>query len=275
MTSIIARAGRARPGWLFALLDLVALAMAGWLLAVDPADEIPVPQLGIVLAVLLVAVAVAWAVTDRDVAGDVHYGGALVGAVFAVVYQVYSQTTDTLVPIGVWFVLMAAIVVRTHRLKTIHPGVILASLDVVGLLIASYLSWAELGGKTPSCGVIHGCEAVASSQYSRIGGIPVAVFGVFLSLVLFSLAIAWIRTNNPTLLDLHYGLSLVGVIFELYFITVQVFLIRQVCIWCASYGLSLIARFFVALAVWLRAGRFQALFLGRGADGAEGAEDYS
>ena len=273
MTSLAQRASRFHPGWVFAALDVVALAMAGWLFAVDPSDEIPVPQVGIVLAVLLVVAAASWAATRHDVLGDVHYAGALVGAVFAIVYQVYSQTADTLIPVFVWFVLMVAIVVQTHRLKSIHPGLILASLDVVGLLIASYLSFVELGGKVPSCGVLHGCEIVAQSRFAKIGGdhgIPVAVFGVFLSLVLLSLAVAWIRSNNSTLLDLHYGLSLVGVIFEIYFITAQVLWIHAVCIWCASYGLSLIARFFVALAVWLRAGRFQAHF---GRQDVEAAED--
>ena len=260
MTTTAQRANRLHPGWIFALLDLVALAMVGWLYVIDPQDKIPVPQVGIVLAVLLVLGAAAWAVTDRDVVADVQYAGALVGFVFGIVYQAYSQTTDTLVPVVVWCVVLLAVVVRTHRLKRIHPGLILAGLDVVGLLIASYLSYVELGGGTPSCGVLHGCETVAESQYARIGGIPVAVFGVGLSLVLLSLAIAWIRSDNPTLLDLHYGLSLIGVIFEIYFITVQVLIIHAVCIWCASYGLSLIARFLVALVIWVRAGRFQAHF---------------
>lgn len=261
MTATAQRASRLHPGWIFAALDVVALAMAGWLFALDPDNKIPVPQVGILLAVLLAAFAAAWAATDRDIFGDLHYGGALVGAVFGVVYQVYTQTAATILPVVVWFVIMSVIVVRTHRLKEIHPGLILASLDVVGLLIASYLSYVELGGGTPSCGVLHGCEIVAQSPYARIAGIPVAVFGVALSLILLSLAIAWIRTNNPTLLDMHYGLSLVGVIFELYFISVQALILHQVCIWCASYGLSLIARFFVALVIWLRAGRFQALFM--------------
>ena len=260
MTATMQRARRLHPGWVFAGHDLVALAMAGWLLAVDPSDKIPVPQIGIVLAVLLIGGAAAWAVTDRDLLGDLHYMGALVGAVFGVVYQAYSQTSDTLIPIAVWLVLMISIIVRTHRLKTIHPGLILASLDVVGLLIASYLSYVELGGGEVSCGVLHGCEVVQHSKYAFIGPIPVAVFGVFLSLILLSLAVAWTRTDNPTLLDMHYGLSLVGVIFEVFFIAVQALILHQVCIWCASYGLSLIARFFVALAIWLRAGRFQALF---------------
>jgi uncharacterized membrane protein len=134
----------------------------------------------------------------------------------------------------------------------IHPGLILAALDVVGLAIALYLSVVELGGGVPACGPIHGCEEVARSQYSRIAGVPVAVFGVGLSLILLTLAVAWWRTDLYALLLAHYGLSLAGVLFEAYFLTLQVFVLGAVCIWCTSYGLSLMLRFVVALVVWLR-----------------------
>jgi uncharacterized membrane protein len=134
----------------------------------------------------------------------------------------------------------------------VHPGLILAVLDVVGLLIATYLSTVELAGGVPVCGPIHGCEEVARSEYSRIGGIPVAVFGVALSLLLLTLALAWWRTDLYGLLLAHYGLSLAGVLFEIYFLYIQIAVIGAVCIWCTSYGLSLILRFVVALVVWMR-----------------------
>jgi len=148
------------------------------------------------------------------------------------------------------------------RLRRMHPGVILAALDIVGLVIAAYLSVVELGGGVPYCGALHGCETVAQSEYSRIAGVPVAVYGVGLSLILLALAIAWIRTDRPGLLDAHYGLSLIGVIFEIYFLSLQVFVIHAVCVWCTAYGLSLIARFLVAMAIWIRRGRLAA-HLGR------------
>ena len=147
---------------------------------------------------------------------------------------------------------------RIARLRTIHPGWILAALDVIGLAIAGYLAVVEVGGGVPVCGPLKGCETVAQSEYARIAGIPVAVFGVILSLVLLTLALAWIRTDHPLLLDFHYGLSLIGVIFEVYFLSLQVFVIHAVCIWCTLYGVSLIARFLVAMAIWLRRGRFSA-----------------
>jgi len=139
-----------------------------------------------------------------------------------------------------------------ERLRRTHPGIILAALDVIGLVIAGYLSVVELQGDLPYCGPLKGCEAVALSEYARVGGIPVAVFGVALSISLLVLAIAWMRSGRIELLAAHYGLSLLGVVFEVYFTYVEVFVIGAVCVWCASYGLSLVARFAVALLVWRR-----------------------
>ena len=144
------------------------------------------------------------------------------------------------------------------RLRRLHPGWILVILDIAGLAIAGYLSVVELGGGVPYCGPLPGCETVAASEFAWIGPLPVAVYGVFLSLLLLTLALVWVRTDKPALLDVHYGLSLVGVIFEVYFLSVQVFVIQAVCIWCTLYGLSLVARFFVAMAIWLRRGRLSA-----------------
>ena len=134
----------------------------------------------------------------------------------------------------------------------IHPGLILAVLDVAGLLIAAYLAIVEVGGGVPECGPLKGCATVAQSEYSRIGGIPVAVYGVGLSLILLTCALAWWRTDAYGLLLAHYGLSLAGVLFEVYFLYLQVAVIKAVCVWCTSYGLSLILRFVIAFVVWLR-----------------------
>lgn len=151
---------------------------------------------------------------------------------------------------------MTALASGWRRARGIHPALVLAALDLVGLAIAGYLSSVELRGELPNCGPLRGCEEVALSEYSRIGGIPVAVFGVILSLVLFSLAIAWWRTGDGRLLALHYGLSLLGVMFELYFTYLELFVIGAVCVWCAGYGISLVARFLVALWVWIHRARY-------------------
>jgi uncharacterized membrane protein len=140
------------------------------------------------------------------------------------------------------------------RIRHIHPGLVLAALDLVGFGIASYLSITELtpGGRV-QCGIVEGCQKVQDSQYTRpFFGIPVAVYGVILSITLFCLAIYWWRTNNYQILLAHYALSMVGVIFEGWFQFAQIFLIGAVCIWCESYGISLVLRFVIALWVYLR-----------------------
>lgn len=143
------------------------------------------------------------------------------------------------------------------RIRHIHPGLVLAALDLVGLGIASLLSYEELtpGGVVPcpKAGFLSGCVEVQNSPYSRpFFDIPVAVYGVILSITLFCLAIYWWRTNNYKILLAHYGLSLIGVAFEGWFQFAQIFLIHAVCIWCESYGLSLLLRFVIALWVYLR-----------------------
>jgi len=145
-----------------------------------------------------------------------------------------------------------AVAMIAIRFRGIHPALILAALDTFGLVVASYLSFVELQGGVPVCGPVKGCVEVAQSEYSRIGGIPVAVFGVGLSVILLIAALGWWRTGDRRLLAVHYGLSLVGVTFEGYFMFLQVFVIEAVCIWCAMYGVSLILRFLIALLVWLR-----------------------
>jgi uncharacterized membrane protein len=146
-----------------------------------------------------------------------------------------------------------------RRIRGIHAGLVLATLDLIGLGLASYLSYEELrpGGQVvcPREPILGGggCTAVAASSYSRpFFNIPVAVYGVCLSITLFTLAIAWWRTGNYKLLLAHYGLSLVGVAFEGWFQFAQVFLVKAICIWCESYGISLVLRFLIALWVYLR-----------------------
>jgi uncharacterized membrane protein len=146
-----------------------------------------------------------------------------------------------------------------RSVRSIHPGLVLAALDLVGLAIASYLSITELSRVPvlcPKIGVLGGCNDVANSPYSRpFFGIPVAVYGVLLSITLFCLAIYWWRTNRYNILLAHYGLSLVGVLFEGWFQYAQIFLIQAVCIWCEAYGISLILRFIIAFWVFLRTPR--------------------
>ena len=149
-------------------------------------------------------------------------------------------------------VVVFAVAMFAIRNRSVHPGLVLAALDTFGLVVATYLATVELSGNVPVCGPVSGCEEVSQSEYAWIGPIPVAVFGVGLSLILLAAALGWWKTGDRRLLAVHYGLSLLGVTFEAWFMFAQVFLIEAVCVWCTAYGISLILRFLIALIVWLR-----------------------
>lgn len=142
--------------------------------------------------------------------------------------------------------------VPVRSLFGLHPTVILASLDGAALIVAGYLSAVELAGGVPSCGLVSGCEQVALSPYARIGGIPVALLGVMFAATLLIIALAWWRTEIYGLLLGHYGLSLVGVLFNGYLLYLQAFVIRAMCIWCLTFESATLLTFVAALVLYLR-----------------------
>ena len=81
---------------------------------------------------------------------------------------------------------------------------------------------------------------------------PVAVYGVVLSLVLLTCAIAWWRTDLYGLLLAHYGLSLAGVLFEVYFLYLQVFVIRRRLRVVHVLRALAVLRFVIAFVIWIR-----------------------
>lgn len=125
---------------------------------------------------------------------------------------------------------------RVPRLPPVLTYVI-PVLALVGLGIAAYLSYVELTENTAVCGPVGDCNAVQSSPYARIFGIPVGVVGLlgysFVLIVFF-----WsMRPSAPGARNmplLLFGGVLVSVLFSLYLTSIEIFVIGAVCIWCLS-----------------------------------------
>ena len=95
-----------------------------------------------------------------------------------------------------WFVFWMVVAVVTFglamfaiRKRGVPPRLTLAALDTFGLVVAASFASVELEGGVPVCGPLEGCVEVADSEYARIGRIPVAVFGVGLSIILLAAAL--------------------------------------------------------------------------------------
>lgn len=125
----------------------------------------------------------------------------------------------------------------------------IAIMALLGLLDAAYLSLERLTGGALVCPVGGGCEAVQSSAYASMLGVPVAFIGVagYAALLLAALlslnmeAVAGVR-----LADVLLALASVALLAGIYFSYLQVAVIGAICFWCAIAAL-------LDLGIWLAA----------------------
>lgn len=107
-------------------------------------------------------------------------------------------------------------------------------LSFLGLADASYLAQHAVAGTPLICNIqnLSGCNIVASSQYSRVFGVPIAVYGVIFYGLLFVLSALELVIFDRLLRRVLQVISAAGFIASVYFILVQIFLIGAFCIYC-------------------------------------------
>jgi len=112
-------------------------------------------------------------------------------------------------------------------------------LAFLGIADSTYLTQSELSGTPLLCNIqnLSGCNAVASSEYSRVFGVPLAEFGILFYSVLFILAALELVIFDQLLRRALQAIALIGVIASLYFTFVQMFLIGAFCIYCLASAL--------------------------------------
>jgi uncharacterized membrane protein len=126
-------------------------------------------------------------------------------------------------------------------------GSILVLLAVLGIAVAGYLAGTKLSGALPVCGPLQGCETVATSEYSEIMGIPVALFGVAYSVVALVTSLVWWRGGDRRALYLLYGMGLLGLLAVAYLTYLELFVIEAVCIWCVGYAITVVGGWLTAV----------------------------
>jgi uncharacterized membrane protein len=129
-----------------------------------------------------------------------------------------------------------------------RSGPILTSLAAAGLVIALYLTIVKLAGVAPVCGPSGGCEAVETSAYAEVLGVPVAAFGILYSIVATTGAVVWWRRSDVRALWVMYGLGLIGSLVEVYLVYLEFAVIHAVCLWCAAYGVTVVGGLIAAIA---------------------------
>ena len=110
------------------------------------------------------------------------------------------------------------------------------ALTVLGLLVAIYMTIYKVTNNESMCIGSGGCSEVNGSRYSEINGIPVAVLGVLgyaaiLALLFLEQRPGIFQQNGTMML---FGVSLLGFLFTLYLIYVEVALIKAYCPFCLT-----------------------------------------
>ncbi len=121
-----------------------------------------------------------------------------------------------------------------------------ALVALVGLGDAIYLTIQHYTGEKVPCSVTGGCEAVLTSSYAEIGGIPLAAFGAAAYFIAFSLAILAAFGNR--LMWKLFGIQtalMAG--FSLWLIYLQAFVILEYCQFCLLSAATSVTLFLIAL----------------------------
>ncbi len=112
-------------------------------------------------------------------------------------------------------------------------------LSFGGIADSAYLAQHKLFGTPLLCNVqnLSDCNTVAASPYSQIFGIPLAGFGVLFYSLLFILAALELVLFSRLLRRVLQIFAVIGVLFSLYFIVLQMFVINAFCIYCLASAL--------------------------------------
>lgn len=105
-------------------------------------------------------------------------------------------------------------------------------LSVVGFVNASLVFWKVSGQVNAPCIILKGCDYVLFSDYAKFLGVPLAWWGMSFYFLLFVLTIFYYRFSNSFFWRLLAVLVLVGFLFSLYLLYVQLFKINSLCSYC-------------------------------------------
>ena len=136
---------------------------------------------------------------------------------------------------------------------------IIIVLAAIGLLVSIYMTIYKVTENDAMCIGSGGCSVVNASRYSEVNGIPVALIGVggylaILALLFLERKSGFFQENGTMIL---FGVSLVGFLFTLYLIYVEIKLIRALCPFCLASQAVMTLIFFLSVTRLIRQPQFQ------------------
>lgn len=106
-----------------------------------------------------------------------------------------------------------------------------AIVALAGLADAVYLTVHHFTAEPVPCSIIEGCEAVLTSSYAEIAGVPLAAFGAVAYFIAFSLALL-ASFGNRSMWTLFGVQTILMAIFTVWLIYLQAIVIGAFCQFC-------------------------------------------
>lgn len=125
-------------------------------------------------------------------------------------------------------------------------------LALVGLVDATYLTVKHYTGEPLECSLVAGCEAVLNSGYSMVLGVPVALGGVLYYASIFLLVYYIMLTQSEKLFKLLGVVVVGGMLATIYFVSLQVFVIKSICQYCMISAVVTTILVIIMVRVWLK-----------------------
>jgi uncharacterized membrane protein len=126
--------------------------------------------------------------------------------------------------------------------------VVAAVVAVAGVAVAGYLTWVHFDDAVLVCVAGGGCETVQQSEYAEIVGVPVALLGLGAYVLVLGLVV-W---DSPVARLGAAMVALVGLVFSMYLLALQLFVIDAVCVWCMANDVVIAPLLAVVTALRLR-----------------------
>jgi uncharacterized membrane protein len=122
-------------------------------------------------------------------------------------------------------------------------------LAIVGALDSAYLAWLKVTGSVATCSNIGDCEAVNSSRYAEVAGVPIAILGLLGYLAILGLTFLEIREPSwkSGLRLAFFGFTLAGTLYSIYLTYVEVAILRAICPFCVVSAVVMLALFIIAV----------------------------
>jgi uncharacterized membrane protein len=118
-------------------------------------------------------------------------------------------------------------------------------LTVIGLGVASYLTYVHYAGIKVACTAGESCTKVQTSQWSKLVGVPVALIGLLGYIAILGSLLAPEGENSRLATMI---LTLGGFAFSAYLTGRELFSIHAICEWCVSS--AVIMTILTGLALW-------------------------